>query len=358
MALQPDLVGAVTLTSGQTTFTWAGPSLTMADVKEGDSILLPAKGLTLKVATRTSATAGTLTDPCPAAAAGSAQVARLEFQADIARVAAKTYNLIELLGSGNVSALAGLTLAADQLPYANGAGSMALTPLTAQARALLGDDSFSAMLTTLGIGSTAAVTFGSATLSSIGQVALVAERTGVGANSSIEFKTTSGSVFVGQGAANTFAVGGSANLNSAPWLAVTATNAAFGGSVLTVGGFRAYTRDIILGTVSQSGGTPTGAIIEQGSNANGSYTRFADGTQICWNPTVVTSASATVSWTYPSAFASSPTQFATSNAVVAGAVRVATIGGTGNTAANVQVVNETGSRIASSAGCLAIGRWF
>ncbi|ETU80520.1 hypothetical protein Q094_06066, partial [Pseudomonas aeruginosa PS42] len=39
----------------------------------------------------------------------------------------------------------------------------------------------------------------------------------------------------------------------------------------------------ILGTVSQSGGAPTGAIIERGSNANGEYVRFADGTQICTN---------------------------------------------------------------------------
>ena len=38
----------------------------------------------------------------------------------------------------------------------------------------------------------------------------------------------------------------------------------------------------LLGTVSQSGGTPTGAVIERGSNANGEYVRFADGTQICF----------------------------------------------------------------------------
>lgn len=37
----------------------------------------------------------------------------------------------------------------------------------------------------------------------------------------------------------------------------------------------------ILGTVSQSGGVPTGAVIENGSNSNGEYVRFADGTQIC-----------------------------------------------------------------------------
>ena len=37
----------------------------------------------------------------------------------------------------------------------------------------------------------------------------------------------------------------------------------------------------VLGTVSQSGGVPTGAIIERGSNSLGEYIRFADGTQIC-----------------------------------------------------------------------------
>jgi hypothetical protein len=38
----------------------------------------------------------------------------------------------------------------------------------------------------------------------------------------------------------------------------------------------------ILGTVSQSAGVPTGAIIERGSNANGEYTKFADGTLLMY----------------------------------------------------------------------------
>ena len=41
-----------------------------------------------------------------------------------------------------------------------------------------------------------------------------------------------------------------------------------------------YSRGGILGTVSQSGGVPTGAIIQRGSNANGEFVRWADGTQI------------------------------------------------------------------------------
>lgn len=38
----------------------------------------------------------------------------------------------------------------------------------------------------------------------------------------------------------------------------------------------------IVGPVSQSGGVPTGSIIERGTNGSGSYTRFADGLQICF----------------------------------------------------------------------------
>lgn len=43
-----------------------------------------------------------------------------------------------------------------------------------------------------------------------------------------------------------------------------------------------YDQGNVIGTVGQSGGIPTGAIIERGTNANGDYTRWADGTQMCW----------------------------------------------------------------------------
>lgn len=38
----------------------------------------------------------------------------------------------------------------------------------------------------------------------------------------------------------------------------------------------------LLGPVSETAGQPTGAVIERGSNANGAYIRFADGTQMCF----------------------------------------------------------------------------
>lgn len=47
-----------------------------------------------------------------------------------------------------------------------------------------------------------------------------------------------------------------------------------------------YGRSNILGAVSQASGVPTGAIIETGTNANGTYTKFADGTMICNGGTI------------------------------------------------------------------------
>ena len=66
----------------------------------------------------------------------------------------------------------------------------------------------------------------------------------------------------------------------------------------------------MVGTVAQSAGVPTGAIIERGSNANGEYVRFADGTQICRLTEAVftysTTASLAFSWSFPAAFSAAP----------------------------------------------------
>lgn len=47
---------------------------------------------------------------------------------------------------------------------------------------------------------------------------------------------------------------------------------------------KAFRRSNVLATVTQSGGVPTGALVERGRNANGEYVRFADGTQMCVLP--------------------------------------------------------------------------
>ena len=80
--------------------------------------------------------------------------------------------------------------------------------------------------------------------------------------------------------------------------------------------------DNLLGTVSQSGGVPTGAVIERSTNSNGEYVRFADGTQICTHR-IASSTSAAVTWTFPVAFTTWDSVVATvdssSSAILAGA---------------------------------------
>lgn len=68
----------------------------------------------------------------------------------------------------------------------------------------------------------------------------------------------------------------------------------------------------ILGTVSQSGGVPTGAVIERGSNANGSYVKFADGTMIAWgSASWAGTASYPLTLDLPAVYSASPNAFLT-----------------------------------------------
>ncbi|WP_433766628.1 phage tail protein [Pseudomonas putida] len=123
----------------------------------------------------------------------------------------------------------------------------------------------------------------------------------------------------------------------------------------------------IVGTVSQSGGVPTGAIIENVVNANGRAIKFADGTMICVSPqltcpgpTVLLGAlyisPSVLTWTYPAAFVGTVPAL------------------TGTTANSVQLIVTTLSASLTGAGFafyhpqsvagnqtiygLAVGRWF
>ena len=129
----------------------------------------------------------------------------------------------------------------------------------------------------------------------------------------------------------------------------------------------------ILGTVSQSGGVPTGAIIERGSNSDGEYVKFADGTVWAWLPS---SANATVTtpvvttsgvsrsggpgeyylWTYPVSFTGAPS-------VTPGAYSTHFRGPVYATyidSNNARIYGSTynGSNQTITVGATAIGRWY
>lgn len=117
-----------------------------------------------------------------------------------------------------------------------------------------------------------------------------------------------------------------------------------------------YSQNSILGTVSQSGGVPTGAVIERGSNANGRYVRFADGTQICTANLTSNGTESTV-WTYPAAFVGVD---GVAIAPAIGAARMANpaTAGIGNATLTFNVWTIAGARMANDLRITATGRWF
>lgn len=126
---------------------------------------------------------------------------------------------------------------------------------------------------------------------------------------------------------------------------------------------------IIVGAVSQSGGVPTGGVIERGANANGSYVRFADGTQICTlNRTVSMAISAahmggfqsmTQPWVFPAQFGGTTPPCVMGSALQGTAFGVVfqSTTSTSQTGWNVTAITTQGAanRIVS---LQATGRWF
>jgi hypothetical protein len=128
-----------------------------------------------------------------------------------------------------------------------------------------------------------------------------------------------------------------------------------------------YTKQNILGLVSQTGGVPTGAIIERGSNANGDYTKFADGTLICLHTITYASdtsalgsalfGSASFQWDFPATFLSTDnsvmtaTHNGTLNAWLPAKMQTTTYG----QFRMISTTSLTGERLAK---LMVVGRWF
>lgn len=144
-----------------------------------------------------------------------------------------------------------------------------------------------------------------------------------------------------------------------------ATTAALLTSLQSAG---AYGKTNAVGTAGQTAGVPTGALMESGSNANGSYWRFANGLQICIG-TLISGGTATVqgsiyvstpaSGSFPIAFVVAPVVVASGlyNASGTGWATQATFSSTttwGNWAVCYGAPNGSTSTIA----LIAVGRWF
>jgi hypothetical protein len=112
MAVLPDYVtGTITLANGSTTVTGTGTMFTTAAFRPGDTLQI--QNLTAIIASVNSNTSLTLTVPWTGTSLTNAPY-RARYLPDGARVTAQTTTLIELLGNGNLQALAAISLVANK----------------------------------------------------------------------------------------------------------------------------------------------------------------------------------------------------------------------------------------------------
>ena len=279
-------IGTVTVNNGSTSVTGSGTSWVAVGVRAGDYLFV--NGLFGEVASVESNTALTLVRGWPGGN-GSGQQYTIALIDDGQRSIAALNQVLQALGQGTLTSLAALNASANEMPYWTGAGVMGKTALTAAGRALLGrsvietqspTDTTSGRLMRVGdfglgqAGSVPAmpdlndITFPSGIfryqLSSLNRP----DDTGAG----IVLNLSYSAIDKAQLAVRHFSGSSRGTIYSrayqnnewTPWR-------------------RSYDTQNVLGAVSQSGGVPTGAIIQRGSNSNGKFVRFADGTQMCWH---------------------------------------------------------------------------
>lgn len=128
--------------------------------------------------------------------------------------------------------------------------------------------------------------------------------------------------------------------------------------------FRNYDQTSAVGSVSNTDGLPSGGIIERGSNANGDYTKFADGTLVCFSSIVTAAAAAgggssSKTITFPTAFVAGSGPVLTYS-IASGAPALYDIGfyGHSGTGYTVSFVNRHTAAASITVHVIAHGRWF
>ena len=319
----PNNAGTVTFTHGSKNIT--GASTLFRNYRAGSVISIPGVGSMQLAADPASDTAATGVVEWQGSTVGPVEFQYLPRNEE-GVFTDKLTALLNQLGNGNIQSLAGLTLAANKLPYATGAGTMGLTDLSPAMRALLALAGAANKMPVLTGANTAELTDLSPfarTLLDDADAAAVYATLGQVPNAQIRNDLTPD---------------------------------------------KAFRRGNILGTVSQSGGEPTGAVIQYGSTSDGQFARFAGGLQICTGRTTNTGGASGVSgnvyissstpWAFPATFAAPP--------IVAGYVETWAdyswmVRSSAPSTSAVNVGYARGSLVSPGVvdiGIIAIGRWY
>ena len=99
------------------------------------------------------------------------------------------------------------------------------------------------------------------------------------------------------------------------------------------------------------------ATVERGSNSNGRWVRFSDGTQICWQRDLSVNSSGTT-WTFPASFdVSEDPPSISANPRTDTLPRMATVSGSGGTSCGINAWQTSGAGSGINCDVMAIGRW-
>ena len=136
--------------------------------------------------------------------------------------------------------------------------------------------------------------------------------------------------------------------------------------LMDIGGAGAvYGKDNILGTVSQVGGIPTGALMEHDSSVNGEYWKYANGQQITYfrntgvsipvnSPFGSMFYSANYALDFPAEFVAPP--FATTKSHGTGIHDASNL--MSPTGLNIQFASPVNTTVVTDYTLIAIGRWY